>query len=205
MGWRFRCERRTPPENPGEINAPCVRAVESRSRGGGGAVARRLRTGREPAHHPRPSDAPVRNAMTPLPASVPTVRDLAALLAALDAGVETIVSIPGGGGSLGGGVWAAMVAAARAARPGRAFVAVLDCADRPGHVLAAWRAGVTDVAFAAGAPAAPRLVAIAAEAGLRLWASPSVGGIPARGSLQDGASSANQAPATPTSEQRDVR
>ena len=98
-----------------------------------------------------------------------------------------------------------MVAAANAARPGRDFVAVLDCADRPGHVLAAWRAGVADVAFAADAPAAPRLAAIAAGSGLRLWATPSVRGIPALGSLQVGASSANQAPATPTSEQRDVR
>jgi hypothetical protein len=164
-----------------------------------------LRIGREPAHHSHPSDAPVRNAMTPLPSSAPTVRDLADILAALDAGAQTVVSIPGAGGSLGAGTWAAMVSAARAARPGRAFAAVLDCADRPGHVLAAWRAGVTDVAFASGAPATPRLAAIAAGSGLRLWVSPSVGGILARGSLQETVSSANQAPATPPSEQRDVR
>jgi hypothetical protein len=143
--------------------------------------------------------------LTPLPASAPTVRDLADLLAALDAGAETVVSIPGAGGSMGAGAWAAMVSAAHAAWPGRAFVAVLDCADRPGHVLAAWRAGVADVAFAAHAPAAPRLAAIAAASGLRIWAAPSVGGILARGSLQETVSSANQAPATPPSEQRDVR
>jgi hypothetical protein len=143
--------------------------------------------------------------MIPLPPTTPVVRDLAGLLAAIDGGAATVVSIPAAGGSVGAGAWAAMVAAARAARPGRAFVSVLDCADRPGHVLAAWRAGVTDVAFAAGAKAATRLVAIAAEAGLRLWASPSDRGSPVLGSLQELASSANQAPATPTSEQRDVR
>lgn len=143
--------------------------------------------------------------MIPLPPATPVVRDLADLLAAIDGGAATVVSIPAAGGSLGGGAWAAMVAAASSARPGLAFVAVLDCADRPGHVLAAWRAGATDVAFAPDAPAAPRLAAIAAQTGLRLWASPSVRGTPALGSLQDGASSANQAPATPTSEQRDDR
>lgn len=143
--------------------------------------------------------------MTPLPPAAPVVRDLADLLAAIDGGAATVVSIPAAGGSLGAGAWAATVAAARAARPGRPFVAVLDCADRPGHVLAAWRAGVTDVAVAPDAPAAPRLAAIASRTAMRLWASPSVRGTPALGSLQELPSSANQAPATPTSEQRDVR
>ena len=142
-----------------------------------------------------------RNGVTPLPASVPVVRDLADLLRAIDAGAPTVVSIPGGGGSVGAGVWAAMTAAARVDRPGRTFVAVLDCADRPGHALAAWRAGVRDVAFAADAPAAARLAAIAARMGLRLWASTSDGGPPALGSLQEPAPSANRAPATLISEQ----
>jgi len=94
----------------------------------------------------------------------------AALAAAAQLGVPlTVVSAAGAGVHAGAGWWAAMVEAARPTFPSVHLTAVLDCGDQPGHVLAAWRAGVADVRFSGEGPAADRLDAIAVSLGRRLW------------------------------------
>jgi hypothetical protein len=89
--------------------------------------------------------------------------------------VVTLVSPPGAG-LFAGPVWfKALTAIVRresgATRKDARFV--LDCADAPGAVLAAIRAGVEACAFAGNAKARSRLAAIAERAGVALVDPPS--------------------------------
>jgi hypothetical protein len=57
---------------------------------------------------------------------------------------------------------------AAVAEPSARFAAILDCADRPGDVLAALRQGVADVVFHGSGEVRDKLAAIAAARGARL-------------------------------------
>ncbi len=80
----------------------------------------------------------------------------------------TLVSAPGAAGHAGAGWWTALVAILREEYPDVAFVAVLDCGQAPGQVLAAIRAGCADIAFNGPDDVTARLDDIAAQAGSRL-------------------------------------
>ena len=54
------------------------------------------------------------------------------------------------------------------AEPAARFTAILDCADRPGDVLAALRQGLTDLIFHGAGEVRDKLAAIAAAKGARL-------------------------------------
>jgi hypothetical protein len=54
------------------------------------------------------------------------------------------------------------------AEPGARFTAVLDCADRPGDVLAALRQGLTDLVFHGTGEVRDKLAAVAAAKAARL-------------------------------------
>lgn len=95
---------------------------------------------------------------------------LAAAEAAAVRGMALVlVSAPGAGGYAGGGWWRALVETVREASPGLAVTAVLDCGDEAGRVLAALRAGVTDVCFHGPEVVTARLRAIATQSGAALW------------------------------------
>ncbi|ACI99217.1 hypothetical protein [Rhodospirillum centenum] len=79
-----------------------------------------------------------------------------------------LVSPAGAAGYLGGGWWAALTALLRQEFPGTEITAVLDCADDPGHVLAALRAGCTELSFAGPPEVVVKLADIAAQHGARL-------------------------------------
>ncbi|RYI99019.1 MAG: hypothetical protein EON47_17965, partial [Acetobacteraceae bacterium] len=79
-----------------------------------------------------------------------------------------LLSAPGAAGSLGPAWFLALVAAAAAARPGVPHLAVLDCADAPGHALAAIRAGLRAVVLAP-CPAFAAVAGAAAECGAAVW------------------------------------
>jgi fructose/tagatose bisphosphate aldolase len=79
-----------------------------------------------------------------------------------------LVSAPGAGSHAGGGWWRKLCDALTAEFPDLAITAVLDCGDAPGAVLAALRAGVTDILFDGDAAVAARLAAIAERHGARL-------------------------------------
>jgi hypothetical protein len=86
----------------------------------------------------------------------------AALRAARDAGrTVTLLSAEGASAHVGPGWFAELIDAARAEVPDAAFDAYLDCADRPGDVLAALRRGVPGVIFTGRADVADRLAALA--------------------------------------------
>lgn len=105
-----------------------------------------------------------------------------ALVTALRAAAELatpilVVSMPGAGAYAGAGWWQAVLSKAAETVPEAAMTAVLDCGERPGPVLAAVRAGVSDVLvdpmvepLAQGSP--ERLAGLAAAAGVRLWQPP---------------------------------
>lgn len=95
---------------------------------------------------------------------------LAAAAAAEAAGRPlTLVSAPAAGLAAGPGWFAALARRVGEHHPAADLIWVLDCADSPGAVLAALRAGVADIAVA---PAAltPALEGLAAAAGARLHA-----------------------------------
>ncbi|MDN3564001.1 hypothetical protein ACFQY5_01645 [Paeniroseomonas aquatica] len=92
----------------------------------------------------------------------------AALALAGPAGV-VLLSAPGAAGSLGPGWFQAIVAAARAAHPAVPCRAVLDCADAPGHALAAFRAGIATVVLDPACPAFAAVAGAAAACGARVW------------------------------------
>jgi hypothetical protein len=92
----------------------------------------------------------------------------AALEAVPAGGALLVVSADGAGGHAGAGWFKALIEQAERARPDLRLTAVLDCADKPGHVLAALRAGVRDIAFQGNDAAAARLAGLAAESGARL-------------------------------------
>jgi hypothetical protein len=80
----------------------------------------------------------------------------------------TLVSAPGAGLYGGPGWFKALLDLAGA----DAAWAVLDCADAPGQVLAAWRAGLRRVGFSGDEAAAIALADIAAQLGVRLERMP---------------------------------
>jgi hypothetical protein len=83
----------------------------------------------------------------------------------------TLLSAPGAAGSLGAPWFQAIVAAAVASHPSVPHCAVLDCADAPGHVLAALQAGLRWLVVDPFLPAFPQLEAAAAECGATLLAA----------------------------------
>lgn len=113
------------------------------------------------------------------------VHDLAQLRAALTAAAGRpvlVVSGRGAGAYAGAGWWRALLAAAEGGGGAMALgaIAVLDCGEMPGPVLAAVRAGVADIlcrreaadAEHAAPSVAGRLAAMAAAGGSRLWRPP---------------------------------
>lgn len=92
----------------------------------------------------------------------------AALALAGPAGV-VLLSAPGAAGNLGPAWFLAIVAAARAAHPAVRCMAVLDCADAPGHALAAIRAGFAAVVLNPACPAFAAVAWAAAACGATVW------------------------------------
>ncbi len=93
----------------------------------------------------------------------------AALAAAAGLGVPvTLASAPGAAATAGPGWFQEVVAQAGADFPQVAISAVLDCADRPGHVLAALRLGLARVRFTGEPALAAKLSAIAEQHGAEL-------------------------------------
>ncbi|MFQ5775893.1 MAG: class II fructose-bisphosphate aldolase [Kiloniellaceae bacterium] len=93
----------------------------------------------------------------------------AAVAAAADLGVPvTLASAPGAAAYLGAPWFRELVALAVAEQPEVEVRAVLDCGDKPGHVLAALRQGVKRVRFTGRGSTAAMLAALAAEHGAEL-------------------------------------
>lgn len=91
----------------------------------------------------------------------------AALAAAAEAGVAvTLVSAPGAAAYVGPAWFREVVAEARAHHPDALAAALLDCGDRPGDVLAAFRAGVPGVVFTGRRDVAEKLAALARAHGI---------------------------------------
>jgi hypothetical protein len=96
-----------------------------------------------------------------LPPAV-VVHGLAHALAALAPGLAvTLLSAPGAGAFAGALWWRALVAQARAAHPATPCADILDCADAPGHAMAAIRAGQQTLVLDPACPAFPRIAALA--------------------------------------------
>ncbi len=90
----------------------------------------------------------------------------AALAAAAELGQSvTLVSAPGAAGYAGARWFLKVVALAAAERPEARWKAVLDCADQPGHVLAALRQGAKSVRFTGPKAVAAKLTVIAEQSG----------------------------------------
>ena len=87
-----------------------------------------------------PSENASLRTVLPYPAVV--VHDLAQARAALCEGLAlTLLSAPGAACFAGAGWWRALIDMARAAHPHTPCQDVLDCADAPGHAMAAVRLG----------------------------------------------------------------
>ena len=116
----------------------------------------------------------VRKALkTPTQRLAVVIHDLAQAKAALAAAAAcgrpvTLVSAPGAAGFAGAPWFLKVVALAAAEQPAATYDAVLDCADRPGHVLAALRQGAEAVRFSGSKATAAKLAAIAEASGARL-------------------------------------
>jgi hypothetical protein len=94
---------------------------------------------------------------------------LAALAAAAALGTPVTLMSAAGAGAYAGPRWfLALVAEAAREFPGAQYEAVLDCADEPGTVLAALRAGCKRVRFTGGAEPRAKLAEIAALTGATL-------------------------------------
>ncbi len=65
----------------------------------------------------------------------------------------TLLSAPGAAGYAGCLWWREMVDAARQAHPGAEAPDVLDCADAPGHAMAALRSGICRLVLSPAVPA----------------------------------------------------
>ncbi|MBI1777244.1 MAG: hypothetical protein HYR63_18050 [Proteobacteria bacterium] len=78
-------------------------------------------------------------------------------------------SAVGAAAYLGPLYWQALIQRAREAHPRATFIAVLDCAERPGDVLAALRQGLTELSFSGNAATASKLMEIARQKGARLY------------------------------------
>ena len=93
--------------------------------------------------------------------------------AALDAAAAlgrsvTLVSAPGAAGYAGAAWFLKVVSIAAAENPEARWEAVLDCADKPGHVLAALRQGAKAVRYTGPKKTARKLADIAEQSGARL-------------------------------------
>ena len=89
-----------------------------------------------------------------------------AAAAAAELGVPlTLASAPGAGAYLGPGWTRALGAALAREFPGLEITLILDCADKPGHALAALRMGAGAVRFTGGRAVARKLKEIAAAQG----------------------------------------
>lgn len=103
-----------------------------------------------------------------------TVHDAAGAALALSLagwGGALLLSAPGAAGYLGAGWFLAVAQAAAAAHPDVLHKAVLDCADAPGHALAALRAGLREVVLDPACPAFAQVSAAAVAIGGRVRAS----------------------------------
>lgn len=78
------------------------------------------------------------------------------------------MSPPGAAAYWGPLYFQSLVRLAAEAEPGAGFTAILDCADRPGDVLAALRQGLTDLVFHGSGEVRDKLAAIAVAKGARL-------------------------------------
>ncbi|WP_205574614.1 beta/alpha barrel domain-containing protein [Indioceanicola profundi] len=105
-----------------------------------------------------------------LPVRIRSLEDgRAALAIGRELGIPVLLaSDPGAAGFAGPGWWTALVRLLAQDAPDQPFTAILDCGGAPGLVLAALRAGVTDVAFDGPAKVAAKLTDIAAQSGARL-------------------------------------
>ena len=93
----------------------------------------------------------------------------AALAAAEAAGAEiTLLSPPGAAAFWGPLYFQSLMRLAAEAHPAARFTAVLDCADRPGDVLASLRQGLADLVFHGRGDVRDKLAAIAEARGARL-------------------------------------
>jgi hypothetical protein len=72
-----------------------------------------------------------------------------------------LLSPPGASAYWGALYFQSLMRLAAEGEPGVRFTAVLDCADRPGDVLAAFRQGIADVAFHGAGEVREKLAAIA--------------------------------------------
>jgi hypothetical protein len=84
----------------------------------------------------------------------------------------TVLSIPGAASSAGAPWFHALIRAGSAEFAQVPLTAILDCADQPGHALAALRTGCRDLLLLESVPAWPRVRAIAEAAGARLHTAP---------------------------------
>ncbi len=80
----------------------------------------------------------------------------------------TLLSAAGAGGYAGAGWFKEVVALAASEFPGVSVRAILDCADAPGHVLAALREGIKVVRFTGTPDLRQRLVEIAEALGAEI-------------------------------------
>ena len=119
---------------------------------------------------PNRAPAVVAHAATGAPAVVAHDAAGAAALALAGARGVLLLSAPGAAGSLGPAWFLGLVdrAVAGLAGPPPPFAAALDCADAPGHALAALRAGARLLVLAPACPAFPAVAAAAAETGAEL-------------------------------------
>ncbi len=91
-------------------------------------------------------------------------------------GPLTLVSAPGAGSYAGAAWFVRLAALGEAAFPQVAQRWVLDCADAPGHALAAMRAGVRSIVFTGAPDMRERLARAAAARGAALLdAAPEAG------------------------------
>ena len=108
-----------------------------------------------------PSENASLRTVLPYPAVV--VHDLAQARAALCEGLAlTLLSAPGAACFAGAGWWRALIDMARAAHPHTPCQDVLDCADAPGHAMAAVRLGQAILVLDPACPAFARVAALAA-------------------------------------------
>jgi fructose/tagatose bisphosphate aldolase len=97
----------------------------------------------------------------------------AAVAAAAELGVPlTLASAPGAAGTTGAAWFRELVALAASGHPETPVTAVLDCGDKPGHVLAALRQGLRAVRFTGRKSTAARLAQIAAHYGAEVITGP---------------------------------
>jgi hypothetical protein len=95
---------------------------------------------------------------------------LAALEAAEACAAEVeLWSAVGAAAYLGPSFWQAIEERARETHPKARFIAVLDCAERPGDAIAAIRQGLKHLCFTGRADVAAKLCDMAAEAGVRIY------------------------------------